>query len=124
MRCLFLQLWNSVGEFCVHGNEAFPGWHRAYLLEFERVMRCADMALGGDGMIGLPYWGWEEVYINDEVRTQLLVSLLMLKIIMLPRQARDKHRESTQKRLFSRRPFRRLCASVFLSTLTICSQTM
>eukprot|EP01046_Picozoa_sp_COSAG06_P077515 COSAG06_NODE_25277_length_640_cov_256.800370_2_plen_35_part_01 len=22
--------------------------------------RCADLALGGDGMIGLPYWGWDE----------------------------------------------------------------
>ena len=42
-------MWNKAGEYCVHGQEAFPGWHRAYLLEFEQVMRKADMALGGDG---------------------------------------------------------------------------
>ena len=37
-----------MGEYCVHGYEAFPGWHRAYLLEFERVMRRADIALVSD----------------------------------------------------------------------------
>eukprot|EP01046_Picozoa_sp_COSAG06_P117390 COSAG06_NODE_64452_length_259_cov_0.968750_1_plen_86_part_11 len=44
-------MWNTVGEYCVHGYEAFPGWHRGYLLEFERVMRRADIALGNDGNI-------------------------------------------------------------------------
>jgi hypothetical protein len=69
------ELWNAVGEFCVHRNEAFPGWHRAYLMDFERVMRCADMALGGDGMIGLPYWGWDEPEVNDEAPTPTSNSL-------------------------------------------------
>jgi len=65
-------MWNPEGEYCVHGFEAFPGWHRAYLLEFERTLRRADMALGGDGMIGLPYWGWEEANINGEVFPKIL----------------------------------------------------
>ena len=89
-------MWNPVGEYCVHGFEAFPGWHRACvsparprlphaialslpriclrtdLLEFERVMRRADMALGGDGSIGLPYWGWDEVTVNDETFPKIL----------------------------------------------------
>jgi hypothetical protein len=30
------------------------------------------MALGGDGMIGLPYWGWEEANINGEVFPKIL----------------------------------------------------
>ena len=60
-------LFNVAGEHCVHGYEAFPGWHRAYLLEFEGAFRRADMALGGDGMIGLPYWGWDDVAVNGEV---------------------------------------------------------
>ena len=89
-------MWNPVGEYCVHGFEAFPGWHRACaspaslrfpraialsqpciclrtdLLEFERVMRRADMALGGDGSLGLPYWGWDEVTVNDETFPKIL----------------------------------------------------
>ena len=63
---------NTQGEYCVHGYEAFPGWHRAYLLDFERTMRRADIALGGDGNIGLPYWGWDTVEINGEVFPQIL----------------------------------------------------
>ena len=64
--------WNTQGEYCVHGFEAFPGWHRAYLLEFERCLRRADMAIGGDGMIGLPYWGWDEAKVNGEVFPKIL----------------------------------------------------
>ncbi len=26
-------------EFCEHGRETFPGWHRAYLVEFERTLQ-------------------------------------------------------------------------------------
>ena len=47
--------------------QAFPGWHRPYLLEFERMLRRADMALGGDGAIGLPYWDWSEAEVKGEV---------------------------------------------------------
>jgi hypothetical protein len=63
---------NPVGVYCVHGFEAFPGWHRAYLLDFERTLRLADMANGGDGTIGLPYWGWEEEEINGQVFPEIL----------------------------------------------------
>ena len=45
-------------EYCAHRRECFPTWHRPYLLDFERMLRRADIALGGDGNIGLPYWDW------------------------------------------------------------------
>ena len=44
--------------FCVHGPVYFAIWHRVYMLDFENVMRKADMELGNDGQIGLPYWDW------------------------------------------------------------------
>ena len=31
------------------------------------MLRRADIALGGDGQIGLPFWGWEELDINGEI---------------------------------------------------------
>ena len=54
-------------EYCVHGRESFPNWHRPYLLDFERTMRRADKALGGDGNLGLPYWDWTDLTVNGEV---------------------------------------------------------
>ena len=60
--------------------QAFPGWHRAYLLEFERTLRKADMALGGDGNIGLPYWNWAEPKRNGEV----FPSIIKDKLSVLP----------------------------------------
>eukprot|EP00041_Stephanoeca_diplocostata_P031814 m.1001596 g.1001596 ORF g.1001596 m.1001596 type:complete len:250 (+) comp24031_c0_seq6:88-837(+) len=45
-------------EYCHHGQETFPSWHRGYLVEFEQELRKADKALGNDGNIGLPYWDW------------------------------------------------------------------
>ena len=65
-------------SYCSHGRENFPQWHRPYLVEFERMMRRADLALGNDGDIGLPYWGWEELEVDGQVvprivREQLLV---------------------------------------------------
>eukprot|EP01060_Flectonema_neradi_P019918 TRINITY_DN2742_c0_g2_i3.p1 TRINITY_DN2742_c0_g2~~TRINITY_DN2742_c0_g2_i3.p1 ORF type:complete len:672 (+),score=149.13 TRINITY_DN2742_c0_g2_i3:1952-3967(+) len=44
--------------YCQHGRETFPGWHRIYLLEFEKGLQAADKALGNDGNISLPYWDW------------------------------------------------------------------
>jgi len=44
--------------FCIHNRECFPNWHRVYMLDFEQTLRCADIDLGGDGNIGLPYWDW------------------------------------------------------------------
>ena len=45
-------------SYCEHGVESFPAWHRAYLAEFELALRKADIALGNDGEIALPYWDW------------------------------------------------------------------
>eukprot|EP00966_Prymnesium_polylepis_P005626 128608-Prymnesium_polylepis.1 len=64
-------------EYCVHGREAFPGWHRAYILAFERMMRRADMALGGDGAIGLPYWDWSAPEVHGEVLPRIVRDVLM-----------------------------------------------
>jgi hypothetical protein len=57
-------------KHCAHGEETFPGWHRAYLLDFERTMRRADIANGNDGNIGLPFWDWTREKINGEVYPQ------------------------------------------------------
>ncbi|KAG2491076.1 hypothetical protein HYH03_010521 [Edaphochlamys debaryana] len=54
-------------SFCVHGRESFPGWHRAYLVDFERTLQAADRAVGGDGRIALPYWGWDQGPVNGEL---------------------------------------------------------
>eukprot|EP00038_Savillea_parva_P010861 m.193324 g.193324 ORF g.193324 m.193324 type:complete len:873 (-) comp18898_c0_seq1:157-2775(-) len=45
-------------QFCHHGQETFPLWHRAYLVEMERALQTADKELGNDGKIALPYWDW------------------------------------------------------------------
>lgn len=55
------------GDYCAHGMEHFPAWHRAYLVDFERALRRADMSLGGDGNIGLPYWDSARVRVGGEV---------------------------------------------------------
>ena len=34
------------------------------------MLRRADMALGGDGAIGLPDWDWSEAEVKGEVRQQ------------------------------------------------------
>ena len=44
--------------YCKHGEETFPGWHRAYLHAFEQDFQKADRDNGKDGNIGLPYWDW------------------------------------------------------------------
>mmetsp|Transcript_11347 Transcript_11347/g.27784 ORF Transcript_11347/g.27784 Transcript_11347/m.27784 type:complete len:147 (-) Transcript_11347:3-443(-) len=46
------------GDYCVHGTELFPIWHRVYLAEFEHALQAADRALGPDGALALPYWDW------------------------------------------------------------------
>jgi len=48
-------------DYCVHGQETFPGWHRAYLKELELSLQVADRALGGDGGVALPYWDWSDL---------------------------------------------------------------
>mmetsp|Transcript_46962 Transcript_46962/g.60347 ORF Transcript_46962/g.60347 Transcript_46962/m.60347 type:complete len:683 (-) Transcript_46962:81-2129(-) len=58
-------------DYCTHRQELFPGWHRAYLVDFEKCLRVADIANGGDGNIGLPYWDWTRV-INNEVMPAII----------------------------------------------------
>jgi len=53
-------------DYCHHAQETFPSWHRAYLSEFEQALRRADMEVGGDGAIGLPYWDWSREEVNGE----------------------------------------------------------
>jgi len=60
------------GSFCEHAQETFPGWHRAYLCEFEAAMRRADQDNGNDGAIGLPYWDWMVDEINGERFPQVI----------------------------------------------------
>ncbi|KAH8091503.1 metalloendopeptidase [Aureococcus anophagefferens] len=67
----------SFPEYCVHGQEAFPTWHRPYLLDFERALRRADLALGNDGNIGLPYWDWCEPEVNGEILPGIVRKKLM-----------------------------------------------
>ena len=47
---------NPPPSYCVHGAECFPNWHRIYMLDIEHTLRRADIFLGNDGNIGLPYW--------------------------------------------------------------------
>eukprot|EP01047_Picozoa_sp_COSAG01_P110262 COSAG01_NODE_39094_length_481_cov_0.814136_1_plen_116_part_01 len=54
-------------EYCAHRRECFPHWHRPYLVEFEHALQRADIKLGGDGNIALPYWDWSETEVNGEV---------------------------------------------------------
>eukprot|EP00798_Chlamydomonas_sp_ICE-L_P015642 gene15642-21751_t len=53
--------------YCIssHGVASFPGWNRAYLLEFEKALQAADHALGQNGAIGLPYWDWTDLSHAD-----------------------------------------------------------
>lgn len=41
-----------------HRNPAFGPWHRFFIAEFEKDLQSADVALGGDGKLTLPYWDW------------------------------------------------------------------
>lgn len=52
------------GRFCAHGKETFPGWHRAYLVDFETAMKIADEKNGNDGQLSLPYWDWTNEAMN------------------------------------------------------------
>eukprot|EP00659_Diplonema_papillatum_P002666 gene2666-4147_t len=45
-------------SYCHHGIESFPGWHRMYMKEFENALRAADIELGNDGDVSLPFWEW------------------------------------------------------------------
>eukprot|EP00931_Biecheleriopsis_adriatica_P064366 TRINITY_DN39161_c0_g1_i1.p1 TRINITY_DN39161_c0_g1~~TRINITY_DN39161_c0_g1_i1.p1 ORF type:complete len:1033 (-),score=216.03 TRINITY_DN39161_c0_g1_i1:144-3242(-) len=59
-------------DHCQHGQETFPGWHRAYLCDLEQALIKADRALGNDGDVGLPYWDWSEMEVNGELLPGIL----------------------------------------------------
>ena len=45
-------LHGTPGNFCRHGAPGFLTWHRAYMFNFERALRCIDSS------ITLPFWDW------------------------------------------------------------------
>ena len=45
-------LHGTPGNYCRHGAPGFLTWHRAYMLAFERALRC--IAPG----VTLPFWDW------------------------------------------------------------------
>ena len=45
-------LHGNPGNFCRHGAPGFFTWHRAYMVYFERALRCIDSS------ITLPFWDW------------------------------------------------------------------
>jgi tyrosinase len=51
----------SMGEV---GFYRFLGWHRRYLLEFERELQAADALLrpGAPERLGVPYWRWPDPF--------------------------------------------------------------
>ncbi|CAK9064401.1 unnamed protein product [Durusdinium trenchii] len=59
-------------DYCAHGQETFPGWHRAYLYEFEQAIIKADQDLGHDGNIGVPYWDWTRLELNGQVLPRII----------------------------------------------------
>ena len=48
--------WNE----CQHQNWYFLPWHRMYLYFFERIVRAAVVAEGGDPEFALPYWNYDQ----------------------------------------------------------------
>lgn len=59
-------------DYCVHGQETFPGWHRAYLRDFERALIEADKALNNDGDLGVPYWDWTRLELNGQILPNII----------------------------------------------------
>lgn len=43
---------NPAPSYCIHGNNGFLSWHRAYLLEIENALRTIHCDLA------LPFWDW------------------------------------------------------------------
>ncbi len=81
-------------EYCAHGRECFPTWHRPYMLAFEQMLQRADMALGGDGRIALPYWDWCDTEVNGEVMPRVVREKLMVEFdddFFLTKPSRSAH---------------------------------
>eukprot|EP00479_Gromia_sphaerica_P012783 TRINITY_DN6874_c1_g1_i1.p1 TRINITY_DN6874_c1_g1~~TRINITY_DN6874_c1_g1_i1.p1 ORF type:complete len:204 (+),score=63.28 TRINITY_DN6874_c1_g1_i1:92-613(+) len=67
------------GRFCVHGQETFPGWHRAYLMELEQAIQEVDRDLGNDGTMCIPYWDW-----TREINGEFTPDIIFNEITKLP----------------------------------------
>lgn len=52
-------------NFCEHGTDYFFDWHRAYLVNFERI--CQNLT--GNAKFGLPYWNWNQ---NPDIHSAFL----------------------------------------------------
>jgi len=55
------------GRKCPCAEETFPGWHRGLLVNLERALIEADLALGNDGNLSLPYWDWLNLEVEGQV---------------------------------------------------------
>jgi len=55
---------NMHGSMGTVGLYRFLGWHRRYLVEFERELQRADAALrpGATDPLAVPYWRWQDVF--------------------------------------------------------------
>jgi tyrosinase len=50
----------ALWQECAHNHWFFLPWHRAYLVEFEEVVRGHVVELGGPADWGLPYWNYTD----------------------------------------------------------------
>ena len=64
----------ALWQECAHNHWFFLPWHRAYLLEFEAVVRDHVVALGGPPEWALPYWNYTD-FAADPQRLTLPLPL-------------------------------------------------
>jgi hypothetical protein len=50
--------WHKEQSSSIHNHISFLAWHRAFIRLFELELKKADVRLGKDGSITLPYWDW------------------------------------------------------------------
>jgi len=99
--------------YCTHGQETFPGWHRAYLCMFQHYLSDADIANDGDGMLALPYW---DVIFHPRKNGEVLPKVIMdafpngtsttQKLLSNPRDADLPNKQTYQRGTLSGRMYR------------------
>jgi hypothetical protein len=57
--------WNQ----CQHQGWFFLPWHRMYLYYFERIVRAAVLAAGGQPDFAIPYWNYSKPYPDNTLPT-------------------------------------------------------
>jgi len=107
-------------QYCEHGQETFPAWHRAYMVDMERALQVADRELGNDGKIGLPYWDWQTMDIKGEFYPNCLVKHfsqmpkdLVAERNQLTANGYDLYSPADIKRRAARTPFNDMVWSAF-----------